>query len=204
MRISALLLTFTCFFSNGVWADLQVDDPVTLVKTITGQIFTDVGENLEKYSNDHEALKELVRNDLMPLLDVRYSARLVLGRAGRGVEAEKIDEFAKLMSDMLVNRYSAGLLYFSSEVKLQVMPQRGDLNPKITRVRTRVSLPSGSQAPVDYAFHKTTEGWKAFDVIVEGISYVTTYRNQIQPDVQANGIDSVIERLSTGELELPE
>jgi phospholipid transport system substrate-binding protein len=204
MRISALLLILTCFFSNGVWADLQTDDPVTLVKSITGQIFSDVGGNLEKYSNDHEALKELVRNDLMPLLDVRYSARLVLGRAGRGVEAEKIDEFATLMSDMLVNRYSAGLLYFSSEVQLQVMPQRGDLNPKMTRVRSRVSLPSGSFAPVDYAFHKTAEGWKAFDVIVEGISYVTTYRNQIMPDVQANGIDSVIERLTKGELELPE
>jgi len=204
MRISSLLLTITCFFSNGVWANLQTDDPVTLIKDITGQIFADVGENLEKYSNDHEALKALVRNDLMPLLDVRYAARLVLGRAGRGIEAGKIDEFATLMSDMLINRYSAGLLYFSSEVKLQVMPQRGDLNPKITRVRTRVSLPSGSLAPVDYAFHKTADGWKAFDVIVEGISYVTTYRNQIMPDVQANGIDSVIERLSKGELELPE
>lgn len=204
MRISVLLLIFTCFFSNGVWANLQTDDPVTLIKNITGQIFTDVGENLEKYNDDHEALKELVRNDLMPLLDIRYAARLVLGRAGRGVEPEKIDEFAELISNMLVDRYSAGLLYFSSEVKLQVMPQRGELNPKITRVRTRVSLPSGSLAPVDYAFHKTPEGWKAFDVIVEGISYVTTYRNQIMPDVQANGIDSVIQRLSKGDLELPE
>lgn len=204
MRVGALLLILTCFFSSGVWANLQTDDPVTLIKDITGQIFTDVGENLDKYNDDHEALKELVRNDLMPLLDVRYAARLVLGRAGRGIEAEKIDEFATLMSNMLVDRYSAGLLYFSSEVKLQVMPQRGDLNPKITRVRTRVSLPSGSLAPVDYAFHKTPEGWKAFDVIVEGISYVTTYRNQIMPDVQANGIDNVIERLSKGELELPE
>ncbi len=204
MRISALLLTLTCFFSNAVWANMQTDDPVTLVNDITSQIFADVGENLEEYSNDHEALKALVRNDLIPLLDVRYAARLILGRAGRGIEAEKIDQFATLMSDMLVDRYSAGLLHFSSEVKLQVMPQRGDLNPKITRVRTRVSLPSGSLAPVDYAFHKTADGWRAFDVIVEGISYVTTYRNQIMPDVQANGIDNVIERLSKGELELSE
>jgi len=204
MRTRALLLIISCFFSNGLSANLQTDDPVTLVTDITGRIFADVTENLEKYNNDHEALKALVRSDLMPLLDVRYAARLVLGRAGRGIESEKIDEFATLMSDLLINRYSASLLYFSSEVKLQVMPQRGDLNPKITRVRTRVSLPSGSTAPVDYAFHKTAEGWKAFDVIVEGISYVTTYRNQIMPDVQANGIDSVIDRLSKGELELPE
>ncbi len=87
---------------------------------------------------------------------------------------------------------------------MTVLPQRGDLNEKMTRVRTRVALPKGGEAPVDYIFHKTPDGWKAFDVIVEGISYVTTYRNQIMPEVQANGIDSVIERLNSGQLELDE
>jgi phospholipid transport system substrate-binding protein len=127
-----------------------------------------------------------------------------LGRAGRGIEKEKVDEFAVSMSNLLVDRYSQGLLHFSSEIELRVLPQRGDLNEKMTRVRTRVRLPKGGDAPVDYAFHKTADGWKAFDVVVEGISYVTTYRNQIMPEVQANGIDSVIERLNSGQLELAE
>ena len=204
MRIRILLLALACLFSSALQADFQTDNPVTLIEDVTGHIFEDVAENLEKYTNDHEALKAMVRTDLMPLIDVRYAARLVLGRAGRGIEAEKIDQFASLMKDLLVDRYSAGLLYFSSEIKLDVLPQRGDLNPKITRVRTRVKMSSGAVAPVDYAFHKTPEGWKAFDVIVEGISYVTTYRNQVMPDVQANGIDSVIARLAKGELELAE
>ena len=116
----------------------------------------------------------------------------------------KIDAFADAMSNLLIDRYSNGLLQFSSKIKLQVLPQRGDLNEKLTRVRTRVTLPEGGEAPVDYAFHKTADGWKAFDVVVEGISYVTTYRNQIVPEVQANGIDSVIERLTTGQLDLAE
>ena len=95
-------------------------------------------------------------------------------------------------------------MYFNSEVEVRVLPQRGDLNEKMTRVRSRVKLPKGGEAPVDYAFHMTADGWKAFDVIFEGISYVTTYRNQIMPDVQANGIDSVIARLNTGQIDLPE
>lgn len=202
MKIQVLLISIFCMFLNTSHADLKTDDPVTLVNDITGFIFSEVGDNLESYRNDHEALKKLVREDLMPLLDVTYTARLILGRAGKGIEKEKIDKFATLMSEMLVDRYSGGLLHFSSEIKLKVMPQRGELNNKITRVRTRVSLPNGAVAPVDYAFRKTPNGWKAFDVIVEGISYVTTYRNQIMPDVQANGIDSVIERLSKGELDL--
>ncbi len=202
MSIRVLLLAIACLFCNGLNAQAQADDPVALVERTTGRIFANVAENLEEYTANPQALKTLVRTDLMPLLDVNYAARLVLGRAGRGLEKEKIEEFAICMSSLLVNRYSKGLLYFSSDIKLQVLPQRGELNEKVTRVRTRVTLPNGKEAPVDYAFHKTPEGWKAFDVIVEGISYITTYRNQIMPDVQANGIDSVIARLGTGDLEL--
>jgi phospholipid transport system substrate-binding protein len=198
------LLAGLFLFSNGLMAQSQADDPVSLVEDINVRIFANVSENLEEYKANPEALKSLIRTDLMPMLDVKYAARLILGRAGRGIEKEKIDEFADCMSNLLINRYSEGLLNFSSEVKLRVLPQRGELNDKITRVRARVQMPNGGEAPVDYAFRKTADGWKAFDVIVEGISYITTYRNQIMPDVQANGIDSVIERLSTGQLELAE
>jgi len=199
-----LLLAVASIFSGGLFAQTQAADPVSLVEDITGKIFTDVTENLEEYTANPETLDELVRRDLMPLLDINYAARLILGRAGRGLGKEKIDEFAECMSNLLIDRYSKGLLHFSSEIKLNVLPQRGDLNEKLTRVRTRVTLPEGGEAPVDYAFHKTAEGWKAFDVVVEGISYVTTYRNQIMPEVKANGIDSVIERLNSGQMQLAE
>lgn len=204
MKLKILLPGLMVFFVGVANADLKTDDPVTLVETITGQIFTRVAENLEAYKDDEELLKNLVREDLIPLLDIDYAARLILGRAGRGVDQEKIEQFSSVMSNLLIERYSKGLLHFSSKIELQVMPQRGELNPKMTRVRTRVALPDGGEAPVDYAFRQTPEGWKAFDVIVEGISYITTYRNQIMPEVQANGIDSVIFRLSQGELKLAE
>lgn len=205
MRLRILLLLILAFiFSNGLSAQDKGDDPVSLVENITGKIFADVAENQQAYSADPQLLQTFVHRDLMPLLDIDYAARLILGRAGRGLGQEKIDEFAICMSNLLIGRYSRGLLAFASKIKLQVLPQRGDLDEKLTRVRTRVILPSGGVAPVDYMFHKTAEGWKAFDVVIEGISYVTTYRNQIMPEVQANGIDSVIKRLNTGQLQLTE
>ena len=203
-RVLMLVLLLFCVLSPAHAAHIHADEPVALVEAITGHIFAELTENLEEYTANPEALETLVREYLLPLLDLNYAARLILGRAGRGIESEKIDEFANSMSDLLVERYSKGLLYFNSEIELRVLPQRGDLNEKLTRVRSRVSLPKGGEAPIDYAFHKTAEGWKAFDVVVEGISYVTTYRNQIMPEVQANGIDSVIERLANGQLELAE
>jgi len=203
-RTLMFLLGIAYVFSNSVSAQSEADDPVSLVQNTTGRIFSNVAENLEEYTANPEALQKLVRQDLMPLLDINYASRLVLGRAGRGLSQEKINEFAVCMSNLLITRYSKGLLYFSSEAALKVLPQRGKLNDKLTRVRTRVKLPKGGEAPIDYAFHKTPEGWKAFDVIIEGISYVTTYRNQIMPEVQADGIDSVIKRLGSGQLQLAE
>jgi len=195
---------FLLFFASSinVYAQTEGDDPVSLVISTTSQIFAEVDENFKSYESDPASLQTLVRTDLIPLLDVHYSARLILGRAGRGIEKEKVDEFAEAMISLLVNRYADGLLQFRSQEPVMVLPQRGDLNEKLTRVRTRVKLPSGGEAPIDYAFHKTSEGWKAFDVIVEGISYVTTYRNQIMPEVQEKGIDLVIKRLTSGELTL--
>ena len=71
-------------------------------------------------------------------------------------------------------------------------------------MQTRIKLESGSYAPVDYAFHKTGQGWKAFDVSVEGISYIITYRNQFGPQIQKDGLDAVIAKLQSGEVELAE
>jgi len=204
VRLRILLVLALAFVFSSLPAQSTGDDPVSLVENIAGRIFADVTENEEAYKADPQRLEALVRRDLVPLLDIDYAARLILGRAGRGLDEAKINEFATCMSNLLINRYSKGLLEFSSKIELHVLPQRGDLNEKLTRVRTRVTLPSGGEAPVDYAFHKTSEGWKAFDVVVEGISYVTTYRNQIMPEVQANGIDSVIERLNSGQLQLSE
>ena len=199
-----LLPLLAGLISNNVLAQADGDDPVSLVENTTNSIFAELNSNFEQYEANPASLRALIRSDLMPLLDVHYSARLILGRAGRGLDKGKVDEFADAMINLLVNRYSDGLLRFRSTEPIWVLPQRGDLNEKLTRVRTRIKLPSGGETPVDYAFHKTPDGWKAFDVIVEGISYVTTFRNQIMPDVQANGIDSVIARLTSGNLELAE
>ena len=203
-QLATMFVLLLIAASSNAFSQDEGDDPVSLMISTSNRIFSNLDENFEHYESDPDLLQTLVRTDLLPVLDISYSARLILGRAGRGVEKGKVDAFAMAMTDLLVSRYSAGLLQIRSKEPIMVLPQRGDLNEKLTRVRTRVKLPTGGEAPIDYAFHKTNDGWKAFDVIVEGISYVSTYRNQIMPEVQANGIDSVIERLTTGDLQLTE
>jgi phospholipid transport system substrate-binding protein len=177
-------------------------EPVEIVRQAAGKILGDLDQNRDQFTAQPQLLRDVVRADLLPLLDLEYSARLILGKAARGVTPEQLTAFSTAMSNVLINRYADGLLEFRSNDQLEVMPMKGDNNDKLTRVRTRVKLNNGGFAPVDYAFHKTAEGWKAFDVTVEGISYVITFRDQIVPRVQSEGIDKVTADIQAGNLKL--
>jgi phospholipid transport system substrate-binding protein len=192
---SALLL----FTANAALANMADErDPLTIIEETSTRMLETLDERREEFKADPEKLRAIVRENLLTLLDLKYSARLILGKAGRGITPEQLDAFSEAMSNVLVNRYSDGLLEFRSDKQIKVLPMKGNNTEKLTRVRTRIKLENGGFAPVDYAFHKTDNGWKAFDVTVEGISYVITFRNQIAPRVSADGIDQVTEEIIAG------
>lgn len=197
LRLAPYLLLLGCLaLPVSLWANNA--DPVSIVQQTAATILADLNKNRDAYNADPEQLRAVVRKDLLPLLDLEFSARLILGKSARGASAEQISAFSEAMSNVLINRYADGLLAFRSSDQLEVLPLKGDNSEKVTRVRTRIKLDNGGHAPVDYAFRKTEAGWKAFDVTVEGISYIITFRNQIGPRVEADGIDKVTADILAG------
>lgn len=201
-----LLIVLTMLMSAGQASAYATDasDPVSIIESATSHILEMLENRREEFTENPELLRTVVREDLMPLIDLDYSARLILGRSGRDVSPEQLRAFSEAMSNLLINRYADGLLQFRSNEQFDVLPLKGNNTDKLTRVRTRIKLDSGSYAPVDYAFRKTDQGWKAFDVTVEGISYVLTFRNQIAPRVDADGIDKVTADLNAGNVSIDE
>jgi len=202
--VSVLTLILTSGALSADSLEAGGSDPVSIVKQTAGLILEKLDGRREEFKAQPELLREIVEADLLPLIDLEYSARLILGKTGRGISPEQLKAFSDAMSHVLINRYSDGLLEFRSDEQLEVMPMKGTNTEKLTRVRTRVKLQNGGFAPVDYAFHKTLAGWKAFDVTVEGISYVITFRNQIVPRVEADGIDKVTTDILAGNVPLNE
>jgi len=202
-----LLLAAICLLlvSTGTTANV-IDErgPLIIIEETTTHILETLDGRREEFRADPEQLRAVVRDDLLPLIDLDYSARLILGKAGRDISPEQLDAFSKAMSGVLINRYADGLIEFRSDEQVQVLPIKGKNSEKLTRVRTRIKLQNGGYAPVDYAFRKTEAGWKVFDVTVEGISYVITFRNQISPRVLSNGIEKVTEDILAGNIKINE
>jgi phospholipid transport system substrate-binding protein len=177
-------------------------DPQAIIEETAAQILQTLDSRRDEFTADPQLLRDVVREDLLPLLDVDYSARLILGRAGRAASPEQLSRFSEAMSNVLINRYADGLLEYRSNQQLEILPMKGNDTDKLTRVRSRIKLESGSSIPVDWSFRKTAEGWKAFDVTVEGISYVITFRNQISPQVEEEGIDKVTADILAGNIKV--
>jgi len=115
----------------------------------------------------------------------------------RDATPEQREQFAKAFYNSITHRYAEGLLNYSKG-SVKVLPFTGSLNDKRTVVRTQVILDDGKTLSVDYAFRKSRNGdWKAYDVIIEGISYITNYRNQVDAEIRKVGIPQLIKNLQT-------
>lgn len=178
------------------------DGPVDVVRDTTDRLFSLIEENREQYEANPEGLEEAVREILVPKLDREYSGRLVLGRHSRGLESGQVTEFAEALSDLLIERYAEQLLEFKDREQLEIRPLSGEPDEKKTRIQTRVKLTTGQSVPVDYIMRKTDSGWQVFDVVVEGVSYVVTFRTQFNEELRENGFEDVMKRLREGEIEV--
>ncbi len=181
---------------------LAAEEPPEIIEDTTYRIIELIEENRAVYEEDAERMREDIREILMPRIDTLHSARLVLGRHGRGVDEDDVLEFADALAEQLLRRYASALLEYDLRDRLEILPMSGDNTERMTRVRTRIRLDGSSRAPMDYVFRKTEGEWLVFDVIVEGISYVATFRNQIGEEIRRHGFDGLMERLREGEIEL--
>jgi len=171
--------------------------PEQVVQKIADELASSIGDRREELKNDHDKLIREIDAILLPHFDIDYASLLVLGRNARAASPAQRSRFAKAFYNSIAHRYAEGLLNYTRG-NVRVLPFNGELNDKRTIVRTQVILDDGKTVAVDYAFRKSSGGdWKAYDVIIEGISYITNYRNQVSAEIQATSLDELIVRLET-------
>ncbi len=168
--------------------------PQELVENSAKRMLAELDANRAVYKNDPAKLDALVGNVLLPNFDTEYAARLVLGQSWRTATPEQRKRFVEAFYHSLLRNYGAALVDFTGD-RFIVLPYKGDPNETTATVRTEVKRSSGDKVPVNFSLHKTPAGWKAWDVVIEGISYVKSFRTDFASEIQQKGLDDVITRL---------
>jgi phospholipid transport system substrate-binding protein len=172
-------------------------DPNAVVQGIADDLGKALEGRKDELRNDRDKLITLIDGIVLPHFDIDYASILVLGQNAKSATPDQRTRFAKAFYNSIAHRYAEGLLNYTRG-RIDIAPYKGELNEKRSLVRTEVILDDGKRVPVDYAFRKTKDGdWKAYDVIIEGISYVTNYRNQVSAEIAKSSLDELITRLET-------
>jgi phospholipid transport system substrate-binding protein len=169
-------------------------DPGQLIDTAAQAMLQELDAHRAEYRKDPSKVNGLVDRILLPHFDTDYSARLVLGRHWNSASAEQRQRFVDTFYHSLLNNYGAALLDFTAD-RLKVLPYKGDAAATNATVRTQVRKNDGSTVAVNYSLHRTAKGWMAWDVIIEGISYVKSFRDDFGAEIDQRGIDALIARL---------
>ncbi|MBB3227802.1 phospholipid transport system substrate-binding protein [Luteibacter sp. Sphag1AF] len=171
--------------------------PTAIVQTIADELSKAIEGHQAELKKDPEKMIAVIDDVFLPHFDIDYASILVLGQNARSASPQQRERFAKAFYNSITHRYAEGLVNYTRG-RVQVLPGTGETNDKRTLVRTQVKLDDGKSVSVDYAFRKSSSGdWKAYDVIIEGISYVTNYRNQVDAQIKKEGLDKLTLDLET-------
>lgn len=172
----------------------RTEDPTSVIDSAVEELAGALEGRKPELEEDREELYRLIDRILLPRFDRRYAAQLVLGRYWRSASEEQQQRFIKAFYQALLERYADGVLEFDQD-RVTVLPFRGDPEERRTTVRTEVKLDDGTEVPVNYGLVRREEGWKVYDVTVEGISYVRNFRTELNAEIADKGLEAVIRRL---------
>ncbi len=164
------------------------------------RILSTLQQRRAEFQKSPAALRAFIDSELSASFDREYAAKLVLGPHGRGASDADVKLFADAMVDSLVQQYGQALLNIQGRPRIQLKSEEPLPNGRGVKVATEVVRDGGSPIPVIYLV-RNNGGWKVFDVQVEGVSYVQTFRSQFDTPLRQKSIAQVAADLRSGNLQ---
>jgi phospholipid transport system substrate-binding protein len=168
--------------------------PGNIIQSAAQRTLNELQSNRDAYRKDPSKVHLLVDKYLLPNFDMEYAARLVLGQYWRTASHEQRKRFIDAFYHSLLTSYGSALVELTPD-RLRVFPTAVDPSADHATVRTEVTGYNADRIAMNYSMHKTPEGWKAYDVSIEGISYIKSYREDFGAQIRQLGLDSLIAHL---------
>lgn len=190
-RLTAFLLACVAFAAIAA----EVLGPEQLVRTVTEQVLAAIAQDSVLRSGDRTAALALAEAKILPHVDFAEAAKLAAGRAWTSATPEQRERLVKEFRSMLVRTYSVAISAYRGQT-MEVLPLQMAADATDVTVRSRYLSPGAPPLNIAYAMHKTADGWRIYDISVEGVSLVLTYRSEFEQIGRDAGIEGLIARLA--------
>ncbi|MGO4576399.1 phospholipid-binding protein MlaC [Cupriavidus sp. 2TAF22] len=184
-------------FSGAAFA--QVDDqskPQALIQTVTQQLLNEVRTHAVA-PGDIPRIISIVNRDILPYTDLHRTTQLAMGRYWRAATPAQQQQVIEQFKLLLIHTYAGAIAQLRPDQQIEYPPSRIEPTETDVVVRTvATNMTGGQPLQIDYRLHKTTEGWRVYDLNVLGAWLVQTYRQQFNDIIQQGGVDGLIRSLA--------
>ncbi len=173
----------------------QVVAPDVMARNTTIEVLNILRQDKDLRNGNSRRILALVEQKILPNFDFRQMTQLAVGRNWSRATPEQQERLVEEFKTLLVRTYSASLTSVL-DYKIEFLPLRMPPGASEVTVNTVVSKSGAPPLPIDYRMERQDNGWKVYDVLVEGVSLVTVYRNSFNTEVRKGGIDGLVATLS--------
>jgi phospholipid transport system substrate-binding protein len=189
------------FAQGAATATAAAASPSQMVLDNSQRVLTTLEKRRGEFTKNRSALRNFVSSEFNSMFDRDYAARQVLGRHGRGAADADVKLFADALADNLMQRYGSSLLDFNTKLRVRIKSESALPRGLGVKVASELQRSGGEPIPVDYLMRKSGGTWKVFDVMVEGVSFVNTFRLQFENERTHKSITQAAADLRNGQLQ---
>ncbi|MBL4712470.1 MAG: ABC transporter substrate-binding protein [Gammaproteobacteria bacterium] len=191
------VVMFTLFvmatsWSASVVADAQtIESPVALLERTSGEVLKILREDHELLQREPERVNKIINEFILPHLDDVTMAKLALGKNWRKATKQQKIAFVGEFKQLLIRTYSKSLIEFRDQT-IRYFPLKLAPDAKKASVKAEVIQPGGPSIPMAYRMRIKNNAWKVYDIKIDGISLVTSYRGTFTQEIRKSGIDGLL------------
>jgi phospholipid transport system substrate-binding protein len=179
---------------------IDASAPQKLIETSSKALLADLDAHRAAYRKDINGLYKVIDTQFLPHVDVPYAAQQVLGAHWKEATPEQKKRFTDALYQSLLKTYGKALIDFTSD-QMKVLPYKGEAAATRATVQTTVKTSNGTNVAVNYSLRKVSDTeWKVWDVVIEGISYVKSFRDDFGSKIDQQGLEALLADLEKGKL----
>lgn len=169
--------------------------PIPMLQNTADQILNTLKNNKTGLKANHKIIYSAVEKYLLPNVDVNGMARSVLGREiwNKATPAER-SQFAQAFTHLVIRTYATPLAEYSDET-VKFLPIRGSLAGRFIRVNSLIMRSNKNNIPLNYSLVTQNGQWKIYDLSVEGVSLLQSFRSQFAQALKGSNIQDLIKQM---------
>lgn len=169
-----------------------------MIRSTVSGLILELSERRLELESDEAALYTMVDKLVVPHIALGKISKLILGRHWKSASEVQRQHFTVGFKDLLIRSYATAMFEYTGQEELRYRPVILKGGGRIAVVPTDLVIPGQAPIPVDYyCLRDKSEAWKIYDIQIDGISLILSYRNQYGQYIDTNGLDALLESLQS-------